>query len=124
MDLILIELVLWGGLLFFFWALKDGLGSVESEIESAGLLNARGLASEAAVREVFAQAENLREPIGSYDGAQIHRYAVIDGQSYQFDRICPNPKEMRFESEERCLAPGLVYIPYYAELGQKTELAT
>ncbi|WP_334187166.1 hypothetical protein [Noviherbaspirillum sp.] len=124
MDLILIELVLWGGLLFFFWALKDGLGSVESEIESAGLLNARGSASDAAVREIFAQAENLREPIGSYGGAPIHRYAEIGGQSYQFDRICPDPKKVHFESEERCLAPGLVYIPCFAELGQKTELAT
>ncbi|HEV2611262.1 MAG TPA: hypothetical protein VGU61_13415 [Noviherbaspirillum sp.] len=124
MDIILIELVLWGGLLFFFWALKDGLGSVESEIESAGLLNARGAARETGIRETFAQAESLREPIGSYGGTPIHRYAVIDGQPYQFDRVCPDPKKVHFESEERCLAPGLVYIPCCVELGQETEMAT
>lgn len=124
MDIILIELVLWGGLLFFFWALKDGLGSVESEIESAGLLNARRAAREAGNRETFAQAQNLREPIGSYGGTPIHRYAVIEGQSYQFDRVSPDPKKEHFETDERCIAPGLVYIPSCTEFSQETELAT
>lgn len=110
MDLILIELILWGGLIFFFWVLKDGLGHVESDIESLGLFNnnaRRAMASATGIRYVHPQ--QVMEPIGSYQGMPIHRYAIISGHRYQFDRICPANYAMTIEPDERCVVPGLVY---------------
>lgn len=109
MDLILIELVLWVGLLFFFWALKEGLGQVESDIESLGLLqNGRQTAGHGG-RGNFEHPERVVEPIGSYRDAQIYRYAVICGQWYQFDRVCPPGISMALGAEERYVEPGLIY---------------
>jgi hypothetical protein len=109
MDLVLIELVLWAGLLFFFWALKEGLSHVESDIDSLGLMsNARQIAS-AAERLSFYRPDHVEEPIGSYRDAQIYRYAVIQGRVYQFDRILLPESAMTVDAEERCVAPGLVY---------------
>jgi hypothetical protein len=109
MDLVLIELVLWAGLLFFFWALKDGLGRVESDIESLGLLHNSQQDIQSRRGFIFERPERVEELIGSYRDAQIYRYAVIQGRLYEFDRICPNEKDMGIDKEERCLAPGLVY---------------
>lgn len=113
MDLLLIELLLWGGLLFLFWALKDGLGRVESEIESVGLFSAAAHTVEQPEHLQFSHPDQVREVIGTYRDAPIYRYAVIDGQHYQFDRICPIDEAARLEldAEERCLRPGLVYMP-------------
>jgi hypothetical protein len=109
MDLVLIELVLWVGLLFFFWALKEGLGRVESDIEAMGLVrHGRDATSSSAATRYYA-AERVAEPIGSYRDTQIYRYAVIQGRTYQFDRICPADSGMTLDPDERCLAPGLVY---------------
>ena len=36
MNVMLIELLLWVCLLLFFWAMKDGLNNIESDIESLG----------------------------------------------------------------------------------------
>lgn len=109
MDLVLIEILLWVGLLFFFWALKEGLGNVESDIESLGLLqNARN----SLLREGKAHPycpEHVAEPIGSYRETQIYRYAVIHGRVYQFDRICPPGSNMSLEEEECYVEPGLIY---------------
>lgn len=109
MDLVLIELLLWGGLVFFFWALKDGLGHVESDIESLGLLNNARRAAQPHPGMRFVHPDNLSEPIGSYQGTQIHRYAIIDGRKYQFDRVCPAQSGMKLDMDECCVAPGLVY---------------
>lgn len=109
MDLVLIELVLWVGLLFFFWALKEGLGHVESDIESLGLLqNARQSFQRNGLRQ-FVRPERVAEVIGSYRDAQIYRYAVIHGRVYQFDRVCPPESSMGLSEEERWVEPGLVY---------------
>ncbi|OWW22178.1 hypothetical protein [Noviherbaspirillum denitrificans] len=109
MDLVLLELVCWAGLLFFFWALKEGLGQVESDIESMGLVpNGRGMmAPNGPLR--FDLPERVDELIGSYRDSQIFRYAVIQGRTYQFDRVCPPGSGMSVEPDERYVAPGLVY---------------
>ncbi|MGH8806664.1 MAG: hypothetical protein ACREX0_02145, partial [Noviherbaspirillum sp.] len=106
MELVLLELVLWGGLLFFFWALKDGLGKVESDIDSLGVFSAR---AQAQGRIRFYAPERVAEPIGSYGDVQIYRYAVFQGRIYQFDRVCPAESGMTVDADERCIAPGLVY---------------
>lgn len=108
MDLLLIELVLWAGLLFFFWALKDGLGRVESDLESMGLL--RGGHGRAANSLRYARPEKVMEPIGSYKDAPIYRYAFVNGKRYQFDRVLPPDGNKLLKEEEFCLEPGLVYI--------------
>lgn len=109
MDLVLIEIVLWVGLLFFFWALKEGLGHVESDIESLGLLqNGRQpLLHRGSMH--FDRPERVAERIGTYRDVPIYRFAVICGQEYQFDRVCPPDSGMALRAGERCLEPGLVY---------------
>ncbi|HJV82684.1 hypothetical protein [Noviherbaspirillum sp.] len=109
MDLMLIELVLWGGLLFFFWALKDGLGNVESDIESLGLLPNAKNALSSQEDAGASHPERVAEVIGSYRDAQIYRYAVIQGRTYQFDHICPFERDIKLDAGERYVAPGLIY---------------
>lgn len=106
MDLMLIELVLWGGLLFLFWALKDGLGGVESDIESLGIAKDRLLAADG-----YINPEEVSERIGTYRDKAIYRYAVIDGRNYRYDGIRPLHDERRLRENERCLEPGLIYVP-------------
>ncbi|HZW22603.1 hypothetical protein [Noviherbaspirillum sp.] len=109
MDLVLLELVCWAGLLFFFWALKEGLGHVESDIESMGLVpNGRNMLAPNGPLP-FDRPERVEELIGTYRDTEIFRYAVIHGRTYQFDRVCPPDSGMRLEADERCLEPGLVY---------------
>ena len=109
MDLVLLELICWAGLLFFFWALKEGLGQVESDIESLGLVSNGRHSVAADGHNRFDRPERVEEPIGSYRDTQIYRYAVIHGRTYQFDRVCPPDSGMKLEADERCVAPGLVY---------------
>lgn len=110
MDLFIIELVCWGGLLFFFWALKDGLGSVETDIESLGVLQGSGRPKSGAQTIRYYKPELTREQIGSYRGQPIYRYVVIDGRTYQFDRVFPPESTEFLADEERCVVPGLVYL--------------
>ena len=109
MDLVLIEILLWVGLLFFFWALKEGLGHVESDIESFGLLqNTRqSMRDGGAVHSD--RPERVAEPIGTYRETQIYRYAFIRGRMYQFDRVCPPGSLTTLGAEERYIEPGLIY---------------
>lgn len=109
MDLVLIELVLWVGLVFFFWALKEGLGHVETDIESLGLLHNADHPLQQGGRRRFDSPERMEEPIGSYRDARIYRYAVICGELYQFDRVCPPESSMTLSAEERWVEPGIVY---------------
>jgi hypothetical protein len=109
MDFVFLELLCWGGLIFFFWALKDGLGRVESDIEAMGVFPGMKQSVNAAKRPHFAQPERVMEPIGSYQGTTIHRYAMIEGRTYQFDRVCPPESGMKFDADERFVVPGLVY---------------
>ena len=110
MDLVFIELVCWGGLLFFFWALKDGLGRVESDIESFGLFNNGRQTMSNGNNKRYYRPEHASEPIGSYRDAQIYRYVVIEGQTYQFDRVSPPESSIFLRYNERCVEPGLVYL--------------
>ena len=107
MEIILIEVLLWAGLIFFFWALRDGLNQAEAETEGLGQPAAvpHYLAPEAC----FARPEKLSEPIGKYRDTQIYRVAVIDGRSYQFQHILPWQSLAFLVAGERCIAPGLVY---------------
>jgi hypothetical protein len=107
MDAVVVELLLWAGLIFFLWVLKDTMGRLESEIERA-----RGPRKRLAAqnhRLVRARVQSLSEPIGSYGGATIYRYAVIDGRTYRFEHVCPCSGEIRLEAHQRCLEPGLLY---------------
>jgi hypothetical protein len=106
-DILLLQLILWFGMLFLIWALKDSLGGVESTIDNAGDPPRPPFESPAEFR--FSRAEQVREPIGSYDGAQIFRYARIEGKNYQFEHICVNGQPAPLGEGQRCLAPGLVY---------------
>jgi hypothetical protein len=107
MDFALIELIMWAGLIFFFWVLKDNLGRVESDIEEIAAKRQR-LGDRLAASLAYARPEKLQDPIGSYKGQQIFRYAIINGKNYQFDHVlpagCPTAEG------ECCVAPGLVYV--------------
>ena len=107
MEIILIELLLWAGLIFFFWALRDGLNHVESELEAQG--SDGGIISISVSVVSFDRAETVSEPIGRYRDAPIYRYAVIGGKNYQFAHILPGESFLTLPAEGRCLAPGLVY---------------
>jgi hypothetical protein len=104
MDIVLIELVLWAGLIFFLWVLKDTLGNFESELDQAAINKAGAARKPGAVRP-----ERLYEPIGSFGGATIFRYAMIDGQRYEFDYASSEGPSVSLGADQRYLAPGLVY---------------
>jgi hypothetical protein len=105
MDVLLIEIVLWAGLIFFFWSLKDSLGHLESDLESVGLLES----STSLKRLRYVQPDRVGEPIGRYNDAPIYRYALIEGENYQFDYILPSCAGTILTQDQRCLSPGLVY---------------
>ena len=104
MDIVLIELVLWAGLIFFLWVLKDTLGNFESELDRAAVHKAG-----AARKPGVTRPERLYEPIGSFGGATIFRYAVIDGERYEFDFASSEGPDVSLGADQRYLAPGLVY---------------
>jgi hypothetical protein len=106
-EIILIEVLLWAGLIFFFWALRDGLSNVESEQELLAAANGVSLSPSSIFS--FDRAEKVSEPIGRYQDAPIYRYAVIGCKIYQFAYILPVEQFASLEAEFRCLAPGLVY---------------
>jgi len=109
-EVILIELLLWAGLVFFFWALRDGLNHVESELEAQHGSQENISITVAVIH--FDRAEEVCEPIGRYRDAPIYRFAVIGGRSYQFAHILPYESFSFLQADERCLAPGLVYTRY------------
>lgn len=106
MDIVLIELVLWAGLIFFLWVLKDSLGNIESELDRATMQKAGAGTSR---RRGPAKAEQLYEPIGSYGGTTIFRYAVIDGETYEFDYASSVGPDAALAPHQRYIAPGLIY---------------
>jgi hypothetical protein len=110
MNVMLIELLLWICLLLFFWAMRDGLNNIESDIESLGLLrNApRGLPAQQGMR--YSRPQTRMEPIGSYRGEQIYRYVVIEGRRYQFDHVCTAGGIETINDGECCIEPGLMYF--------------
>ena len=109
MKVVLIELLLWGCLLLFFWAMKDGLNDVESDIESRGLVRNLSSCHSAQHHVHCCRPQSVMEPIGHYRGKQIYQYAVIDGRRYQFDRVWTSDGVTTIDESERCVEPGLVY---------------
>jgi len=105
MDIVLLELLLWAGLICFLWVMKDSLGKIESELE-------RSAAQKAAGRSLHgndtARADHLSEPIGLLGDATIYRFAIIDGQTYEFDHVAAS-KDVPLAASQRWLPPGLVY---------------
>jgi hypothetical protein len=111
MDIFLIELLLWGGLLLLFWGLKDGLGKIEAEIETLGLLRKEQLPENSTSSPIFAIPEETADMIGIYLDAPIYDYVTIEGERYVFDHVHPvNQIGVSLKENERCLAPGLVYV--------------
>jgi hypothetical protein len=111
MELIVIEIFLWVGLIFFFWALKDGLGNVEADIDDPGKADIHANTRPLTVRR-FDQPESVSEAIGCYKDEPIYRYAIIDGQVYQFNHIYPFSTATSIPEGQRCVAPGLIYSPF------------
>lgn len=106
MDIVLIELVLWAGLIFFLWVLKDTLGNIESELDRAA---AQKAGATGVRRAGAAQPERLYEPIGSYGDTTIFRYAVIDGITYEFEYVSNVGPEISLAPQQRYVAPGFIY---------------
>lgn len=104
MDIVLIELVLWAGLIFFLWVLKDTLGKFESDIDRAAPNKA-----EVVRQPRGAHPDRLYDPIGSYGGTTIFRYAEIDGERYEFDYASSEGPGLGLRVDQRYIAPGLVY---------------
>lgn len=109
MDMLFLELILWGGLLFLFWALKDGLGQIETEIEQTTSIN-KTLIHHAHPGARIIRPESVSERIGSYKDVPIYHYAVFNGVRYEFERACPDKRNMTLRDDERYLEPGLIYI--------------
>lgn len=119
MEIILIELLLWAGLIFFFWALKDGLSNVESDIEAFGIHaplppSPRNLH--------FDHPERVSEAIGSYQGEQIYHYATFCGEQFQYDHIVPAESDITLEEGQRCLEPGLIYVRCEDRAGEPSRI--
>lgn len=107
MELLILELIWWGCLFLFFWALRDGRIKRGDEGESLPFGEPQAMPLLPGLR--FQHPNQVREPIGSYQGAPIHRYAEMNGRLYQFDRVCPPEAALGVKREELYLAPGLVY---------------
>lgn len=107
MDAVVVELLLWAGLIFFLWVLKDTMGKLESDIEqSRGVKKSAALCSRPSVR---ARVQSFSEPIGSYAGATIYQYAYIDGKTYRFEHVCPCEADLKLQPHQRFIEPGLLY---------------
>ncbi len=107
MEILLIEVILWGGLAVLFWMLKDKLDGVESEIDP-DLLKA---VPSQRIPVHFDRAEQLTEPIGTYRDMPIYRHARIAGRDYEFSHVCPLETGVTLTVGQRYLDPGLVYNP-------------
>lgn len=104
MDIVLIELVLWAGLIFFLWVLKDTLGKFEADIDRVAPNKPAGVR-----KPGVAHPDRLYEPIGSYGGTTIYRFAVIEGERYEFDYASGGGPDTGLAPNQRYIAPGLVY---------------
>jgi len=105
MDIVLLELVLWAGLICFLWVMKDSLGKIESELERSATQKAAGKEFHG---KDLARADRLSDPIGRLGDATIYRFAIIDGHTYEFDHVAAS-KDAPLAANQRWLPPGLVY---------------
>jgi len=107
MDALLLQVLLWLGLIFFFWFLHDGVSAAEPD---ADLYAPHPPPPQTPIRPQYDQPEKLFEAIGSYQDARIYRYAIINGLRYQFDHVCPADSAIPLQEGERYVKPGLVYV--------------
>jgi len=114
METLIVELCLWALLIFFFWAFRQSIKHMKINIEALGLLESGQLAKPTPAHRIYDQPDKVLEVIGRYQEAPIYRYAMIDGQLYRFDHIDPVGPAAPLENENRCLAPGLIYVPISA----------
>jgi hypothetical protein len=105
-DTLLLQVILWFGMLFLLWVMKDSLGKVETTIENNAGLHPPNFEPVPVIS--FSRADKVMDPIGIFQGQEIFRYARIDGRHYEFDHICVNAHASLLK-HQRCLAPGLVY---------------
>ncbi|MDB5839927.1 MAG: hypothetical protein JWQ23_1879 [Herminiimonas sp.] len=108
MEFVILEIILWAGLIFFFWTLRDGLSRVENELEESARLRSQQFAM-TGTSACYAHPDRLIDLIGTYKDAPIYRLAIIQGKNYQFDYVLPGEKPVVLKDGQRCLAPGLVY---------------
>lgn len=109
MEIILIELVLWAGFAVLFWVLRDKMKQQNSGVgpnpEQTGInANEHGV-----VR--FDRADELTEPIGTYQDAPIYLHARIGARNYVFSYVCAPEMRRDAQPDQRYLSPGLVYQP-------------
>lgn len=102
--MVLIEALCWGGLLFFFWTLKSRNGHNTSDREGSVVVPSAKTGKSLPIPQSFS------EPIGIYRDTPIHRYVVIDGWTYQFDRVHIEDIYEQLRENEHCIAPGLIYV--------------
>lgn len=107
MEIELLEIVLWAGLIFFFWVLKENLGKVETDLEKHQAEKLR--AAQNPPKPGFVSPERLFDPIGHYGDATIYGFAVIAGRRFRFDSICPSGS-VPLTPDQACLQPGLLYV--------------
>jgi hypothetical protein len=107
MEIFFIELILWAGLAFLFWMLKDNLDGVETQVDAEFAKRY----SDATIPVHFDQPEQLSEPIGTYQDLPIYRHARIEGREYEFSYVFPRENHVALRAGERYLNPGLVYSP-------------
>ena len=107
MELFFIELMLWAGLVGFFWVMKNQLNQIESEIDKMRILPQSS--STTLDDHSYDKADSLSQEIGSYLDCPIHQLASIGGQLYRFDYVFPEGRLTDLRSDQRCVKPGLVY---------------
>lgn len=109
MDILLIELILWAGLLFLFWALKDGLERVEAEVQSNEPGGAGIGMFPTKSRPTFIRPTDVDELMGHYRDMPVYRYARIGNERYQFDHVLPDIDSASLNEDQCLIEPGLVY---------------
>ena len=103
-SMVLIEALCWGGLLFFFWTLRSKSSHIPPGRE-------RSAAAPSAKTDKSRHIpQSFSEPIGIYRDIPIHRYVVINGWTYQFDHVHIEDIDEQLRENERCIAPGLIYV--------------
>jgi hypothetical protein len=104
------------GWLAMLWILKAGLDHVESTlaVDETSSRRVSGVAESPA----YAWPDICRVEIGSYLGAPIYRDISIDGVVYCFDHI-QHEAAAPLAPDERCVAPGLVYVRRPESTGQE-----
>jgi len=103
MGFVIFELLLWAGLIYLFWSMRDKLVQMETELQQAQIKNSRpGM-------PVFSRPDKLFEQIGTFLDQPIYRYAEIQGKRYQFDFAYADQTELVLQDWQRYIPPGLVY---------------